>query len=64
MKGSVTETRQMIEVQLIANGQEPMKVQVTIGEDKSGVEFVSLMDMSGVFVTKINFTPAQGGERL
>ena len=42
-KGSVMETRQMIEGQMIESGQEPMNVQVVIEEDESGSEFVLLM---------------------
>ena len=62
MKGSVTETRQMIEGQLIESGREPMNVLVVMKEDKSGSELVFLMDMSGLFGPKINPTPTQGGE--
>ena len=53
-KGSVAETRQMIEGQLSEIGREPMNVQVAIGEDESGAEFVSLMDVSGVFLGPVS----------
>ena len=49
-KGSVTETRQMIEGKLGDVGREPTNVQVIIGEDDDGAEFVSLVDVSGVFL--------------
>ena len=49
-KESVTETRQMIEGKLGDVGREPTNVQVFIGEDDDGAEFVSLVDVSGVFL--------------
>ena len=45
-KGSVTESRQMIEGKLIESGQELRDVQVVIEEDESDTEFVFLIDMS------------------
>ena len=48
-KGSVAETRQMIKGKLSDIGREPTNVQVVIEEDEGGAEFVSLMDVSGVF---------------
>ena len=50
MKGVVDETRLMMEGKLVEMGREPLNVQVIVGEDSHGREFVSLRDVSGVFV--------------
>ena len=50
MKGSVAETRQMIEGKLSDVGREPTNVQVIIQEDEDGAEQVSLTDVLGVFL--------------
>lgn len=49
-KGSVAETRQMIEGKLDNIGREPMNIQVIIHDDHDGTEFVSLVDTSGSFL--------------
>ena len=49
-KGSVAETRQMIEGRLSDVGREPTNVQVMISDDHDGAEFVSLVDASGTFL--------------
>ena len=49
-KGSVTETRQMIEGKLGDDDRESTNVQVLIEEDGHGAEFVSLVDVNGVFL--------------
>ena len=47
-KGSVTETKQMIEGKLGDEDRESANVQVLIEEDRDGAEFVSLVDVNGV----------------
>ena len=49
-KRSVRETRQMIEGELEDDDRESMNVQVLIEEDGDGAEFVSLVNMNGVFL--------------
>ena len=49
-KGSVAETRQMIEGKLSDIGREPANVQVVIEGGQDGAEHVSLVDVSGVFL--------------
>ena len=49
-KGSVTETKQMIEGKLGDEDRESANVQVLIEEDRDGAEFVSLVDVNGVFL--------------
>lgn len=45
-KGSLADTRQIIEGKLSDLDHEPMSVQVLIHEECDGAEFVSLMDVS------------------
>ena len=49
-KGSVTETRQMIDSKLGDEDRESANVQVLIEEDRDGAEFVSLVDVNRVFL--------------
>ena len=49
-KGSVAETRQMIEGKLSDIGLEPTNVQVIVEEGEDGAELVSLTDVLGVFL--------------
>ena len=53
-KGSVTETRQMIEGKLGDDDRESTNVQVLIEEDGHGAEFVSLVDVNGVFLGPVS----------
>ena len=61
-KGSVAETRQMVEGKLSDHGREPTNVQVVIEEDEDGVECVSLTDVSGVFLGPEAIHDARGNE--
>ena len=61
-KGSVAETRQMVEGKLENQGREPTNVQVVIEEDEDGVECVSLTDVSGVFLGPEAIHNARGSE--
>ena len=49
-KGSVRETRQMIEGELGDDDRESTNVQVLIEEDGDSAEFVSLVNVNGVFL--------------
>lgn len=58
--GSVAETRQMIEGKLGGEGREPTNVQVLVQTDGDGAEFVSLTDISGVFLGPEPVRPSRG----